>query len=107
MATAIAEVRTKEEIERERSEGFVVAANWIREHNCGDKVSVVAWGYRNGLPLIILDSVKAMKELLPGVTAEVKKDCNSTQYLVTVDGIDFQASKYGCSESPTNWTEVL
>lgn len=106
MATATAN-RTSEEIERERSEAFVTAANWIREHNCGNRVSVVAWSHGNGRPLIIFYSVEDLKELLPGVTAEVTKDCTSTRYQATVDGIDFEASNYGCGKSPTKWTETM
>ena len=91
----------------EIADGLQVAVEWIRKHRCGEHFSVVYWSDATSRPRITFPSIAAMKRAIPGAEATVKKSCSSTDYTAVIDGIEFTASKYGCSESPTSWVETL
>ena len=94
--------------ESESALALARVVEWVTKHGCASHVSSFGYSQFSKRPFVYFNGVEVMRVALRGLaTATVKKTCSSTEWYTTVDGIDFRASKYGCSESPTTWEETL
>lgn len=80
---------------KEFTDQLRLIADWIDEHNAGDKISGVY--PESPVPMVFLKSFEAMRELFAGQEAERKRyrHCSGYSWSITIDGILFRATEYG------------
>ncbi len=92
MSAAVADqVAASDEV---ASEALHMAVTWIAEHAAFSFVSFIGFSPEKGRPWVSIRHIDAMRRLLPGVLATVVRDTSWEKYRVTVDGIDFECSKF-------------